>query len=120
MFQIGDLAEISKNDENSKINVNDFEIRSKTVPDYKILDNVRILQTILSKHLPAERSNGIIDLIYVARPSATSEEIQSALVKTILSLFTLMQFKSENSFIENFRTIYMALRRRHPSTKSRK
>ena len=77
-----DLAKISKNGENSTIHVDDIQVRGKGVTDYKILDNANILQTILLKELPSERINGLINLIYVARPSATSEEIQSALVKS--------------------------------------
>lgn len=72
---------MSKNDDNLTIHVRDFMVRSKEVEDYKILDNLKILQTILLTQLPPERSNGIVNLVYVARPSATCQEIQSALVK---------------------------------------
>lgn len=81
IHQIPELADLSKKSENSTIHVNEFQIKSKDVPDYKILDNANILQTILSKQLPSERFNGLVNLIYAVRPSATSEEVQSALVK---------------------------------------
>lgn len=45
------------------------------------LDYYKILQSTLSKHLPAERYNGIINLFYINLvPNATADEIASTLV----------------------------------------
>lgn len=67
--------------ENLKIDVDAVKERSKTLPEYKLVDNIKILQSIFSRQLPSERFNGIINLIYASRPSATHKEIESALVK---------------------------------------
>lgn len=45
------------------------------------MDEVKECQSILSKELPPERYNGIINLIYIFNnPKATSEEIEYTLV----------------------------------------
>lgn len=72
--------------ENTKIDVNAIIERSKTLPEYKLVDNVKILQAIFSRHLPSKRFNGLINLIYATRPSATPKEIESALVKNVSSI----------------------------------
>lgn len=46
----------------------------KSVLDYKYIDNVKILQTILSQRLQPEHLNPIINLVYSSRPSATQKE----------------------------------------------
>lgn len=58
------------------------------------IDKLKELKSILSKELPPERYNGIINLIYIFRnPKATSEEIENSLVmchyKKILYIFEL-------------------------------
>lgn len=83
--QIHGFAQLPKG-EHSKIDVNAMKERSKTLPEYKLVDNVKILQTIFSRHLPSERFNGIINLIYATRPSATPKEIESALVTKTLEI----------------------------------
>lgn len=56
------------------------------------MDNVEILRLVLSKQLPAERYNGLINLFYIfENPNATLTEITSALVKRrteIAEIFT--------------------------------
>lgn len=45
------------------------------------LDYFKILESTLSKQLPPERYNGIINLVYIMlHPNATSEEIANTLV----------------------------------------
>lgn len=72
-----------KKGENSTIDVNTVKIYSKMVSDFKLIDNVKILQTVLLKQLPPKRCNGLINLIYATRRSAKERkvEIQSTLVK---------------------------------------
>lgn len=49
-----------------------------------LIDRLKILQAVWSKHLSPERYNGIIDLLYVTfYPNATTNEIENALVKYI-------------------------------------
>lgn len=48
------------------------------------MENIKILQSILSRQLPSERYNGIINSFYVFMyQNATSEEIESALVMNL-------------------------------------
>lgn len=45
------------------------------------IDRLKIYQSILSKQLPPERYNGIVNLFYgIEYPDATTEEIESVLV----------------------------------------
>lgn len=85
------LAELTTSD-NSTIDVNMIRDHSKTVPEYKVIDSVKIFQTVLSNQLPPERTSGIINLIYATRLSATTEEIQSALVNVPRTLFLCSAF----------------------------
>lgn len=66
--------------ENATIDVDSMKNYSKKIPEHKLIDNVKILQALLLKQLPAERCNGLINLLYATRPSANDSEIQSALV----------------------------------------
>lgn len=53
---------------------NDLSIKFK-------MDILKIFQSILSKQLPPERSQGIMNLLYICfYTDATTEEIESALV----------------------------------------
>lgn len=52
----------------------------KSMPEFELVDNVKILQAILMRQLPSERFNGIINMLYAMRPNATSKEIETALV----------------------------------------
>lgn len=46
-----------------------------------IMDDLKIIQSFFSKRLPPERSQGIMNLLYVnVYKNATSEEIESVLV----------------------------------------
>lgn len=72
---------------NSKIDADYMKIvhsryNGSSVTDVAVeMDKVKILQSILSKHLPPERYNGLINLFYLFKnPNATSTEISSALV----------------------------------------
>lgn len=59
------------------------------------MDKVKILQAILSKQLPPERYNGIINLLYIYNnPKATLTEITSALVICV-KLKHSFEFESE-------------------------
>lgn len=50
-----------------------------------VMGKLKELQTILSKELPPERYNGIMDLFYIIHnPKSTSEEIESSLVKCVI------------------------------------
>lgn len=69
-----------------KIEVDAIVERSKALPEYKLIDNIKILQAIFSRELPPERFNGLINLIYSTRPSATTKEIENALVKQKIEL----------------------------------
>lgn len=68
----------------SKIDVADVKnllSRYPTIGDTKIIDRVKIIQTILSRQLTPEQYNGFINLDYsLTYQNATSEEIESALV----------------------------------------
>lgn len=47
-----------------------------------VIDELKILKSVLSKQMPSEQYNGMLNLLYIlAYPNATTEEIQSALVK---------------------------------------
>lgn len=45
-----------------------------------MVDNLQIIQSLLSKQLPPEQFNGVINLFLAFRPNATEEEIQNAVV----------------------------------------
>lgn len=87
-FQIK-IGRIAK-EKNSKIDVNQVKDHFSTNPYFGSasaleiaikLENVKALQSIFSKRLPAERYNGIINLLYInLYRNATSEEVESTLV----------------------------------------
>lgn len=59
------------------------------------MDELKILQSILSRQLPSERYNGYINLIYILLyPNATSTEIEGSLVMCAnqLSLIIIIFF----------------------------
>lgn len=72
----------------SKIDVNAIMKHSEVVNEHKLIGNLKVFQTVLLRQLPPERSNGLISLIYATRPSATFNEIQSALVEMRFSSFS--------------------------------
>lgn len=98
-FQLFSLFGKSSNHENAKIDVNkmkDFymsELYFKR-PNEEIameIDDLKIVQTILSKQIPPELYNGIVNFLYMlTNPNTTSEEIGSNLV---------MRVKLENVYL---------------------
>lgn len=70
-----------------------YNLRNETtthraVTEAFVVDYLKVAQSILSKQLPAERYNGIINLEYVlAYPNATTDETESALVTCINHFF---------------------------------
>ena len=70
----------------------DFVIKnSKSVPEFKLIDNAKILQSILSRRLQPEQFNAVINMVYAMRPSATSQEVEEALVISLCSLLKLQK-----------------------------
>lgn len=75
-------------EKNSKIDVhqvNDFHsngsIFNSSRAELITLENLKVLESILSKQLPPKQYNGIVNLCYmIYNPNATSEEIESVLV----------------------------------------
>lgn len=72
------------NKTDSKIDINDirnFQSHYQSI-GYEIrIDGLRIFQAILSKELPPEQYNGIVNVEYaIVCENATSDEIGSALV----------------------------------------
>lgn len=58
-----------------------YEGRAAHEDQAEHIDYMKVLQSVLSKNVPAERSNGIMNLCYILfYPKATPEEIKSALV----------------------------------------
>lgn len=54
------------------------------------MDDLKILQSILSKQLPPERYNGILNLFYIFLDrNATSEEIENTLVMSHIHFIPL-------------------------------
>lgn len=80
-FQTRLLAE-SLHGKNSKINVDAVkEIRRRQhLENGDQMDQAYLLKVMLSKQLPPERVNGIINLILMVRRNATDDEIENALV----------------------------------------
>lgn len=84
------LDKLKPNEKHSKIDVdrvkNYYSEDSHFKPENAVkraiqIDKLKILQSVLSKDLPPERYNGLINLSYVfVYPNATTEEIESALV----------------------------------------
>lgn len=79
LLQTINLAKILEGEKN-KITVDIVKEHSKSEPDYKCVDSMHIINTILSRELPAERFGGIINIILAMRPSATTKEIEDSLV----------------------------------------
>lgn len=78
------LARTSAASENSKISVAFIKTYSKdAVPEMELVEELKIIQAVLLKQLPAERINGFINIIYAMRPSAPEKEIESALVRLL-------------------------------------
>lgn len=85
--------------ENNKIDVKtvrDFQFLSYDghegwmVP--KMIDTYKSYRSIISKHVPAERSNGIFNLLFAfVYPNTTSQEVESALVNICISAIRLLR-----------------------------
>ena len=75
------------------------------------MDRLKTLQTILSKEMPPERYNGIINVNYILlNHYSTSEEIESSLVMNVKNLNNLIELVAKNHLsISNFRIICMEL-----------
>lgn len=58
----------------------DMTASIKSMIDYKIIDHLKIFQTILLRRLQPEQFNAVINTMYATRPSATSQEFETALV----------------------------------------
>lgn len=78
-MQTIDLAK-KLNGEKDKITVETVKEQCKMDPDYKSVDSMHVVHTILSRELPPERFGAIINLMLTMRPSATTEEIEDSLV----------------------------------------
>lgn len=68
------------NGEKEKITLGTVKEQCKMDPDYKTVDGMHVLHTILLRELPPERIGGLINLVLSTRPSATTEEIEDSLV----------------------------------------
>lgn len=87
--------EVVKSDENSKItvqNVKDYlhvlkeQFAQRERKQQAAIDAVKTLESTLSTKLPADRYNGLINLLQVfINPDSTSAEIENALVNYILN-----------------------------------
>lgn len=75
-------------EQNIKIDVNQVKNYSSNfnlawTHEQLALDSLKISQAILSKQFPPERYNGVVNLLFACMfNSATTEEIQSALVNS--------------------------------------
>lgn len=75
--------------EKGRITVDIVKKHSKSEPDYKLVDSMHILHTILSRQLPPERIGGIINLNLATRPSSSTEDVEEALVSCKQHLFVI-------------------------------
>lgn len=74
------------------------------------IDDLKIDTLFLSKHLPLERYNGIINFFYVLiYPNATSEEVESVLVILAAIELKLVKFKMHLANTNIFRDISTGL-----------
>lgn len=48
--------------------------------DYKIVDHLKIFQSILLRRLQPEQINSVVNMMYTTRPSATKNERERAVV----------------------------------------
>lgn len=60
--------------------MNRIKEEAKSTPECTATDHLKILQTILLRRLQPEQFNAVINMMYAFLPSATSEEIEMALV----------------------------------------
>lgn len=87
-FKVKVLNQIPPKQNNTKIDVNSLkefysskESFQRNSAGASAIEYYKILESTLSKQLPPERYNGIINLFYILLyPDATSEEIASTLV----------------------------------------
>lgn len=49
--------------------------------DYKMIDHLKIIQSILLRRLQPEQINSVINMMNACRPSATKDERETALVR---------------------------------------
>lgn len=114
---MNDIAE-RLNGENDRITVDTInEPNSNDMPDFKWIDGMHILQTILSRQLPPECYGGIINLILATQlANATTEEIEDSLVSTMeyLNKLKFLGWCIYHHFVF-FRDICMVLDHMSPS-----
>lgn len=68
-----------------KVNVAKVKAHMKDLPsEYRVTDDVNILEKFLLRQLPAEQINGVLSMFFAFRSGATDEEIENALVSKIL------------------------------------
>lgn len=103
--QVVELAKPMKG-EKAEITVDDVKKHSKSVEDYKTLDGMHILHTILSRDLPPERFGAIINLILSTRPSASTEDIEDALVCDQLLFGQNLNLSKKNSTFRIFQRYF--------------
>lgn len=74
----------------SRIEVSTVRNHAKDLPpEYRVIDDANILETILLRKLPAERINGVLSLFFALRNGATNEQIENALVSVNFCSFLL-------------------------------
>lgn len=56
------------------------EIENDPMQDYKFIDNMKLLQAVLSHRMPPEHLNPIINLVYSLRPSSKESEMKTVQV----------------------------------------
>lgn len=69
-------------------------------PEYRVIDDANILETILLRKLPAERINGVLAVFFALRNGATNEQIENALVSGGFVIFFQTFFKFRLTILE--------------------
>lgn len=81
-IQIYDIDKMARN-RDSKIDVstvrNHFTVNS--INEYYLIDHAQIFHDFISKELPPERINGIVNLMVAVRPASDDKDVENALVK---------------------------------------
>lgn len=120
----------TKVDESIVREYHSLHLRNSSATDIAIaIDDLKIFQSILSRQLPPERYDGLINLIYVLRyPNATSAEIEGSLVMcanqlslTVFFFLNLARHKNNQLSIDMFRIICTELiprRQKHRSSQN--
>lgn len=115
-LQLEHLTDVLKHERILKIDANSL-IKFKSEIDYYgfnsaerkvgMIDRFKTHQLILSKHLPAERYNGVMNLLYATYcPDATTAEIESALVDTSKYEISFLNIQTAVCMAQNYQYIY--------------